>query len=393
MNTTQLLPRGDSERNANRTPDQKFSPWSALPDSSSSEKQAELFRELAESLPQMIWMSDAKGVKTYCNRRYFDYTGIQSVAEMNACWHELLHVEDRSRAKAAWSRSVELELPYHCEYRMRRKDGVYHYFLARGMPRRGPDGLVHGWMGSITDVHEQKLAEKALVRSEKLAIASQMAASIAHQINNPLAAVTNAIYLASQEKHLSEAARTYLQLAESELARVATLTTRSLRFHRQSSAPVTVDVGKLIEPILASFRGRMEAESIRVVCELERDATLACFADDMQQVFAILIGNALDASEAGSRIRIRVRRTRSWNEPSTAGIRIAVADKGHGIPGDMSKSLFDSLLSTKGEQGTGLGLWVAQGIVRRHQGSIRFRSRTGLQHGTVFSLFFPLKRS
>lgn len=390
METTTRLPRSLRKPSSNHMSSVLLSRSSEI-DSSTDPQQPELFRDLAESLPQMIFVCDAKGVKSYCNRRYLDYSGLSSAAEINAYWQDLIHADDREKATNAWHQSVRSELPYQCEYRMRRKDGAYRHILARANPLRGQDGVISRWIGSLTDVHEQKQAEQVLLRSEKLAVASQLANSIAHQINNPLAAVINAIYLASQEKGLSDTARTYLSLAESELARLANLTS-SLRFHRQSSAPTTVDVGKLMQQVLADFRGRLEAGSVRVGLELQSDANLCCFADDMQQVFAILIGNALDASKAGGRIRIRIRPTRAWNEPSTAGIRVTIADQGHGIAGEKRKSLFDSLHSTKGESGTGLGLWVAQGIVRRHQGTIRFRSKTGpTHHGTVFALFFPLK--
>jgi PAS domain S-box-containing protein len=348
------------------------------------------FSALAETLPQMIWSADSNGVKTYCNRNYLEYTGKTSVEEMNESWHQLLHPEDRAPTIEAWNRSIQSEEPYLSEYRMRRHDGVYRHFLERAVPVRNEAGEIEQWLGSSTDVHDQKMAEEALRRSEKLAATGRLAASIAHEINNPLAAVTNSIYLALKDQSLREDTREYLKLADQQLARVAHVTTQTLRFHKQSSAPALVDLREVMESVFSLFAPRFKGNSIAVDREYAEVPKLFCFNDELRQVFASLISNSLDATEHGGRLRIRIHPAHTWSHPRSNGIRVTVADTGHGIPQSLIGRIFEPFVTTKESMGTGLGLWVAEGIMRKHNGRILLRSTTAAgRHGTVFSLFFP----
>jgi PAS domain S-box-containing protein len=350
----------------------------------------QLFRDLAESLPQLIWVADAKGTKTYCNRLYLEYTGIPSVAAMNLYWQDLIHPDDRKATSEAWKRCLINQSPYFSEYRLRRHDGIYRHFLARATPLRNKAGELQRWLGSSTDVHDQKLAEIALRKSEKLEAAGRLAASISHQINNPLAAVTNALYLALLDTNLSKSTYHYLKLAEEGLERVAHATTQTLGFHRQATAPALVDLSETMDSVLGLFAERLAAASIQVDRHYRGSMSLSCFYTELRQVFAILVGNSLDATSNGGDLRIRMRESHAWNETQTKGIRIIVADTGHGVPIALRPLLFEAFVTTKDTTGTGLGLWVADGIVRHHGGRISFRSSTdAVRRGTVFSLFLP----
>ncbi|HEY6447851.1 MAG TPA: PAS domain-containing protein [Acidobacteriaceae bacterium] len=215
------------------------------PARASSRYQREALLLLAESMPQKVWTSDAQGVKTYCNRRYLDFTGISSVAEMNIRWHECVHPEDRRLVRETWANALATGEPYTLSYRLRRHDGVYRHVLARAVPVRGDDGQIEQWLVTTTDIHEQAVAEELLRRTEKLAAAARIAASIAHEINNEVAAVTNALYLALQAKELSPSTRQYLKLADQELARIARATTQTLQFYKQSVAPALASLREL----------------------------------------------------------------------------------------------------------------------------------------------------
>lgn len=349
------------------------------------------FSALAETLPQMIWSANSSGEMTYCNRNYLEYTGNSSVEEMNASWQQLLHFEDRGRTIETWRRSIESGEPYLSEYRMRRYDGIYRHFLARAVPVRNEAGQIEQWLGSSTDVHDQKMAEEALRRSEKLAATGRLAASIAHEINNPLAAVTNSIYLSLKDQSLREDTREYLKLADQQLARVAHVTTQTLRFHKQSSAPALVDLRDVMESVFSLFAPRFKSNSIAVDREYAQVPKLLCFHDELRQAFASLISNSLDATEHGGRLRIRIKPAQAWSSPRSRGISVTVADTGHGIPQSLMASIFEPFVTTKESMGTGLGLWVVEGILRKHNGRILLRSTTRAErHGTVFSLFFPL---
>jgi PAS domain S-box-containing protein len=350
----------------------------------------ERFRVLAETLPQLIWMSDANGITTYCNRRVAEYFGIDPSELATASWRPRLHPEDVERVFATWWRSIQQQEPFQVEYRLRRHDGQYRSFLVRALPVRNEAGEVERWIGSSTDVHDQKIAEEGLRRTEKLATAGRLAASIAHEINNPLASVTNALYLALQDASIPAETRGYLSVCEQELARVAQITTQTLRFHRQSKAAANADLGEVMESVLSLFKHRLVDRQVEVARQCESGARIECFADEVRQVFANLVGNALDATQPGGRILIRIANTRDWDAQRTPGARVIVADTGQGIAADIKTRLFEPFVSTKEATGVGLGLWVSEGIIRKHKGWIRIRSNaTAERHGTVISLFFP----
>lgn len=345
---------------------------------------------LAETLPQLIWMTNQAGENIYCNERFADYFGLTEVETMGLGWKDLIHPDDLAGTLTIWKRSLETGEPYSNEYRLRRKDGVYRYFLARAVPNRNGDGTIERWIGSSTDIHDKKLAEDALRRSEKLATAGRLAASIAHEINNPLAAVTNSLYLALQDESLKADTRGYLQTADQELRRVAHITTQTLRFHKQSNSPNRVDVCDLVYSVLALFGRRMENRNIKVQAECERGSFATCLADEIRQVIANLVSNALDSMPEEGVLRLRVRKTRNWTRDAGKGVKIVVADTGHGIPRAILDHIFEPFVSTKETTGIGLGLWVSDGIVRKHGGTIRVRSKAGVAHsGTVFSVFIP----
>jgi len=345
------------------------------------------FRELAESLPQLVWTSDATGDRVYTNRRYTEYTGVPAEELRGGLWRKLLHPEDLARTNRLWAHSMATGEPYLNEYRIRRYDGEYRSFLVRGVALRNEAGEIERWLGSATDIHDQKLAEEALRRTEKLAAAGRLAATIAHEINNPLAAVTNALYLALMDEGLSAATRSYLTMAEQELARAAHVTAQTLQFHRQNSTPAEADLGEVMESAVALFGTRFRSSGIVVEREYEARTRLHCCGDELRQVFANLLSNALDAMRQGGRLRVRVREGRSWDEGGKAGLRVTVADTGSGIPAEVRARVFEPFLSTKEATGTGLGLWVSENIVRKHQGRIRLRSQMG--RGTVFGVFLP----
>jgi signal transduction histidine kinase len=309
---------------------------------------------------------------------------------LGAKWLELLHEDDVERTRELWQRAVDSGEPYLNEYRIRRHDGVYRSFLVRAVPVRNDAGEIERWLGSATDIHDQKLAEETQRRTEKLAAAGRLAASIAHEINNPLEAVTNVLYLALMDASLSAETHMYLTMAEQELARVAQVTTQTLRFHHQSVAANRVDLSGLMDSAVALYASRFEACGIALAREYTSGLTLFCRGDELRQVFSNLLSNAFDATRKGGRLVIRIRASGAWRGKGGAGLRVTIADSGDGIPAELRKKIFEPFVSTKDATGTGLGLWVSDGIVQKHKGRITLRSKTGVvNHGTVFSVFLP----
>jgi PAS domain S-box-containing protein len=265
-------------------------------------------------------------------------------------------------------------------------------WLASAYPVRTTPQQVR-WVGVIVlDTSDRKRSEEALRRTEKLAATGRLAASIAHEINNPLEAITNILFLLHNFCNLQDPALNYVKLAEHEAQRIAEITQQTLRFYRQSTLPTRANMAELIDSVLTLFQGRLNGLNIQLHREYDAELALFCFAGEIRQVFANLIGNAIDAISDGGRILIRARRSRNWKCPHQDGVRFLVADSGVGMENAVRERIFEAFFTTKEQTGTGLGLWVSYEIVVKHQGTVRARSRMaspGCPSGTVFELFIP----
>ena len=236
------------------------------------------------------------------------------------------------------------------------------------------------------DITEQKRAAAVLIQSEKLAAVGRLASSIAHEINNPLEAVINLLYLGERATTLDEN-KQYLATAQQELARVSNIATQTLRFHRQSTNPRETSLPELFDDVLTLFQGRINGMGIAVERQYRVNRKIVAFAGDLRQVFANLISNSIDASFGGGKIIIRLRASRLGGEE---GARVTVADTGVGIAPETRRHIFEPFFTTKSATGTGLGLWVSSEILKNHRAIVRVRSSQSPQHhGTVFSIFFP----
>ncbi len=267
--------------------------------------------------------------------------------------------------------------------------GEARTFNVNYSPVRGSDGEVRAISAAVLDVTQQTKAEAALRQSEKLAAVGRLASSISHEINNPLEAVTNLLYLAAAEPGLSEAGKEYVRMAEDEVRRVSQIATQTLRFHRQQNSPTNVTPAQLVDPVLNLFQGRLVNSRIHVEASYSTVRTVLCFENDIRQILNNLIANAIDAMRSGGRLMVRAHDACDLRSGSE-GVRIAVADTGPGMDDATMKRVFEPFYTTKGLNGNGLGLWISQGIVERHQGQLRVRStRHDLMHGTIFSMFLP----
>ncbi len=266
-------------------------------------------------------------------------------------------------------------------------------WLANVYPVRTDTQTVR-WVGVIlVDTTERHRSEDALRKSEKLAAAGRLAASIAHEINNPLEAITNLLFLLRQGK-LDEESAHYLDMAQHEVARVSEITQQTLRFYRQSTVAVMTTLSELLDSVLTLHQGRVSSLQVEVIRCYEEETPLYCFAGELRQLFANLIGNALDAmSPDGGRLLLRVRAAHSARNPEVKGVRVTVADTGTGMRPDVKRRIFEPFFTTKDATGTGLGLWVSAEIIAKHRGTVFVRSlersadRPG---GTVFTVFFPI---
>ena len=256
-------------------------------------------------------------------------------------------------------------------------------------PIRNKDGQVSGLAKVLRDETERLRSETSLRESEKLAVVGRMASSIAHEINNPLEAVTNLIYLA-RNCEISSEASALLQQAEHELSRVSHIATATLHFHRQASEPAEVDVEEILESTLLLHEGRLRATNVVTHRRYSGHPTIYCLANEIRQVFANLVSNAIDAMSKNSgprRLIVRIVKAVDRKSGET-GVRVMIADTGSGIQESAREHIFEPFFTTKSATGTGLGLWISAESVRKHQGTLRFRSRTPERYrGTVFSVF------
>ncbi|MEO6964989.1 MAG: ATP-binding protein [Acidobacteriaceae bacterium] len=342
---------------------------------------------LADYVPQMVWMCTPDGANIYFNQRWLDYTGMTREESYGAGWNIPFHPDERAIAWKAWDEAVRTGRTYQVENRLRAADGTYRWFLVRGEPLKGADGRVVKWFGTCTDIHDMKHAQEALLRSEKLASAGRMAAAVAHEINNPLAAVTNLIYLARNEEDIGPI-RTYLEQAEAELNRVAHIARQSLGFYRESTGPVPTYIQGLIESAIGILKAKISSKGAHVETRWGEDVCLPVVAGEIRQVFANLLANSLDAVPQGGTIKVRTAVAFN-HKKQVSCFRVTIADNGAGIPRHVRDKLFEPFFTTKGTTGTGLGLWVSKQILDKHNGTIRMRSRTGCpQAGTVFCITF-----
>jgi PAS domain S-box-containing protein len=352
-----------------------------------SEKQ---FRDLANTIPQLAWIARADGYIFWYNERWYDYTGAAPSKMEGWGWTEVIATDALPEVMRRWKRAIKLGETFEMTFPLRAADGEFHPFLTLARPVRDALGRVVRWFGTNTDVTTQKRAEEALIRTEKLATAGRLAASVSHEINNPLEAVTNLIYLVETSPRLDEENRALLHTAQSELQRVSHIATHTLRFYREPTKAAPMRVSEIVDSVISLYQGRLRQGGIEVKQRYRDECEYVGFSGELRQVLANLIGNALDAMRRGGILHLRVYCSRNFGT-GTRGLRILVADSGHGMNPDVMRRVFEPFFTTKEAVGTGLGLFVSKELIEKRGGTITVRSSNRNGHsGTVFSIFLPV---
>ena len=300
--------------------------------------------------------------------------------------------EDQGRTFESLERSLASGGLYSVEYRVDSPDGAPTWVSASGIATSAPgSSAISGMVGTVQDVTARKTQESALRQSEKLAATGRLAATIAHEINNPLEAVTNLIYLSRTDPAVPPPIQLLLETADSELARVAQIAQQTLGFYRDTTLPSEIDVNELLHGVVDLFARKMTSHKITCTLDLEPGLCIYGLHGEIRQIFSNLVVNAIDSFTFADTIKpgtlhIRGRHLRGRRH----GISILVSDGGSGIPLTVRQRIFSPFFTTKLSVGTGLGLWVTRGFVEKHGGSIRFRTRTGEPSGTIFRVFLPV---
>ncbi|WP_353063081.1 CHASE3 domain-containing protein [Tunturibacter psychrotolerans] len=259
-----------------------------------------------------------------------------------------------------------------------------------GAPIRDSSGKMIGVVLVFRDITERRMSEGALMRAEKLAAAGRLAASVAHEVNNPLEGLTNLVYIARRSDELNEIRHLLFQ-AENELNRIAHITRQSLGFYRETSIATHFSPAAVVHEVSDFYAGRAAVLGVTLLVNTTTEREVLGAAGELRQVLSNLLANGLDACSKGDTIRLEANSATDPRDPTRLGVRITVADTGLGIAPEHIDSIFEPFFTTKKDTGTGLGLWVSRELVEKHGGRLRVRSRNLPKCGTVFSIFLPIQ--
>ncbi len=333
------------------------------------------FQQLTNNLPQMVWTTDNDGNITYANDAWK-----RAMPDNVKHWRDpsILHPDDLSRCVDAAMTARRTREPFSMECRyLNRVDGIYHWSLLRTVPFESSEGAP-AWLGTATDLHEQKLREESFRTAEKLAVTGRMAAAIAHEINNPLESLMNLVFLLQTDHQMDPNSRKYLDMAEQELDRVSSIVKKTLQYYREPEIVSQVDALELFDGVIHMFQGRLRGKKIEISVDVPGKVMFPAIPGEIRQVVVNLVANAIDAVDTEGSIRLNARtilKQGGTGQDSRAMAELTITDDGVGITREQAEQLFQPFFSTKGVHGTGLGLWVSKGIMEKSGGTLKLETR------------------
>jgi len=349
----------------------------------------EFTRNIIESTADCVKVLDLDGHIQYMSpsgQRTLEITDPSEFLDRE--WVGLWRDEDRSRAREALlaARNGGVGCFQGDSFTKR---GIRKSWDVRITPALDKKGNIERLVAVSRDMTELKAAQQLAFQSEKLAAAGRLAATMAHEINNPLEAVTNFIYLAMTAKGLPEEVCRHLEIADRELARVSQIAQQTLGFYRGTSNDRWISVADLIRDVLVVYDRKLAYKQIEALVSVAPDLKLFGRQGELRQALSNLLTNAIDASRSSGKIWIRARRSRRWGADGADGVRITFADNGSGMSPEVQKKIFVPFFTTKSEIGTGIGLWATRTLIEQRGGFLRFHSRDGETSGTVMTIFLP----
>jgi PAS domain S-box-containing protein len=358
----------------------------------------EWFQITLKSLGEAVVATDQTGKISFINPVAQQLTGWPYAEANGRQFHDVMKLGDeRTRLEVEDPvdsvRRGQKVVSYSDGLMLTSRSGKEYPIELTGAPIVNHVGHLAGVAVVFRDTTQRRQTEQTLRSSERLTLAGRLSATIAHEIRNPLDTVTNLVYLLQHEQKSNPAAAQYLDMASEELTRIAQITSQLLTFHRESRSPVAVSLNDVLESVLVLFSPQVKQNHIVVERRFETDRSVRGFPGELRQVFSNLVGNAIEATPAGGQLVLHTRESSMASDRSRRGIRVTVLDSGSGIPAGVRKNLFAPFYTTKGEKGTGLGLWISRGIVEKHEGTIHVSStsRNG-RSGTAFSVFLPYEQ-
>jgi PAS domain S-box-containing protein len=346
-----------------------------------------LLASIVESSDDAIISKDLNGIITSWNRaagRIFGYAPEEIIGTPVL---RLIPPELHEEEVLIMQRLRAGERMEHFETVRMRKDGKTFAVSLTLSPIVNADGVVIGSSKIVREISDRKEMERLLLDTEKIVAAGRMAATIAHEINNPLEAVVNLIYLARLSPSVNEQVRDYLKLAEQEIERVGLIARQTLGFFRETDATVKLPVSELLDEVLTVYRTKLAHSRIDVERDYVPSPPLTMHRGELTQVFANLVSNAIDAMPDGGGLKVSVA---PEGVPPEDGVRVKMRDHGTGISNELLEKIFEPFFTTKQYRGTGIGLWISRQLIEDHMGSIDVTSRTSPpEQGTCFSIFLP----
>ncbi|MFB3923630.1 MAG: PAS domain S-box protein [Terriglobia bacterium] len=355
------------------------------------------FRQLANSLPQLVWSCAPDGPCDFLSQQWVDYTGIPEQSQLGFAWLEQLHPEDRERAMTAWNTAVAAGSDFHAEFRIRRKDGAFRWFDTRAVRVCDAAGRTAKWFGSNTDVTDRKQLEDQLRQAQKMEAVGRLAGGVAHDFNNLLTVINGYGGLLLNRLEEGSSFRRYVEEVCKAGDRAASLTRQLLTFSRQQVLePRVLDLNGIVANIEKMLR-RVIGEDIELATVLAPDlGAIKADPSQLEQVLLNLAVNSRDAMPRGGKLTIRTSNCllrepfghRHGELPPGNYAVLEVSDTGCGMNAETEAHLFEPFFTTKEQgKGTGLGLAIVYGVVKQSGGSVSVASEEG--KGTTFTIYFP----
>ncbi|HET8650834.1 MAG TPA: response regulator [Gemmatimonadales bacterium] len=355
------------------------------------------FRTLANAIPQLAWMADARGHRYWVNQRWLDYTGATS--EEAADWLRFEHPEHASRIEAGLQSSLATGEPWEATHQVRGRDGNYRWFLSRALPIKRTDGAITGWLGTSTDITDQMRAEELHAQAEKLGMVRRLAGGVAHEVNNAMTVVLGFSHFLLQDPEVAADHRPDIRQIQRAADRAASVARQLLSYSRQvapRTEPVVVDTAvKGMVPMIERLLG---GES-RLVTSYGCADAIEVDLQYLEQMVTNLVLNARDAMPTGGTLTLSTRAVVVDSDiPDQVSGRpiphgrygvVALADTGTGMDAEIAGHIFEPFFTTKPVgQGTGLGLPTLAGLLEELGGYLTVE--TAPAAGTTISLYFPL---
>jgi PAS domain S-box-containing protein len=355
--------------------------------------QLELTQAITHSAADSIFATDAEGCVTFVNPEAEKTFGLSGKELLGKRLHDVIH-HHHPDGRPFPAAECKLAALHRRDESVRSFDDVF--FRRDGSPvevsySNAPivmGGRRVGTVLVVRNITERKQTEGVLLRSEKMALAGRVAATVAHEINNPLAAVMNLLFIARSSGALEEV-RQCLDTADAELRRISHISLRGLGFYRESAVPAATSVGAILDAAIDLLITKSKANYVSIERQYGHGPEVMAVNGELRQVFCNLIANSLDAVDRYGTIKLRVSTYRR-KDTGADSVRVTIADNGSGMSGTVLPRVFEPFYTTKGSAGTGLGLWVTRQFVEKYAGTIRVRSSCcGARRGTTVSVILP----